>query len=426
VNTTDIETTGNNRPTDTQPPAAHIPLASSSSAAGAPADAASIDSRAPEAATSPAIEGGTSSSASTPADGRRKARAAIARTAPARFVPPRCPYETCGAHTPAAAGERPYAFVRCGTFVRRGDGLRVQRFRCCTCGHSYSTQTFRLDYRLRRLDTIVPTYKALFSKNTIRKTARNLGVDRAHVGRRFRRFAVHGKAHHEHRLALLASQGGRGTAFQFDELETYEAHRKLKPVTACVLIEQHTGFLVSIAVGALAPRGRRTQAEERTLAAHESKEGRRRSESWKTVLATVAAIARLAPRSGQVRVATDCKASYATALAKWLGRRVVHARYSGRAERGVRCPLFPINHTLARLRDLTSRLVRQTWGASKLRSRLGWHLDALIAFRNYVDGWRSEPAVRRHTSAGAEFGAASRKFSAEEFLTWADPHCQAI
>jgi hypothetical protein len=91
----------------------------------------------------------------------------------------------------------------------------------------------------------------------------------------------------------------------------------------------------------------------------------------------------------------------------------------------VSSPLFPVNHTLARLRDLVSRLVRQTWAASKLRSRLKSHLDALIAFRNYVDSWRVEPAARRATSAGVQFGAASRKFTPEEFLTWRDPLCQA-
>lgn len=339
------------------------------------------------------------------------------------FVPPRCPYDDCPAHEPPRDGDPPFAFVRRGSFVRQGDGRRVQRFRCRTCTRSFSSQSFRLDYRLQRLDTLAPIYAALCSKTTLRKTARNLRVGRSHVVRRLVRLAEHGRSHHEHRLAEAVKRGGCGADFQFDELETFETHRKLKPVTACVLIEEATGFLVSIEVGALAPRGNRTPDEERKLAEYEEREGPRRCESWDVVQKTAAAIARVARRDELVEVTTDCKTSYAKALAKSLGERLVHKVVSSRAPRGTGSRLFPVNHTLARLRDLVSRLVRQTWAVSKMRAWLALHLDVLIAFRNYVDGWRSEPAARTRTSAARQVGAASRKFTVEEFLTWSDPLC---
>lgn len=181
----------------------------------------------------------------------------------AGFVPPRCPFSSCPAHLP---GKTPGAFDyrRRGSYRRRLDGLVVQRFRCSTCLRSFSSQTFRLDYRLRRPDTLLPVFTALHSKTTLRKTARNLGLGRAHVARRIRRLAEHGREYHALRLACIAASGGRGTSFQFDELETYECHRKLKPLTACVLIERQTGFIASIEVGTLAARGRRTPKEEET------------------------------------------------------------------------------------------------------------------------------------------------------------------
>jgi transposase-like protein len=338
------------------------------------------------------------------------------------FVPPRCPYADCVAHVaPKTPGG--YAYRRRGSFTRGVDGLVVQRFACETCGRSFSSQTFRLDYRLRRPDTLLPVFTALHSKTTLRKTARNLGLGRAHVARRIERLAQHARDYHALRLDKIAAGGGLGANFQFDELETYETHRKLKPLTACVLIERQTGFIASIAVGTLAPRGRRTPKEEETRAKYEKLEGPRRSESWNVVQKIAATIARIAKKGDHVLVTTDRKASYAKALQKSLGKRLVHERISGRAERGSRSMLFPINHTLARMRDLVSRLVRQTWAASKKRSWLVKHLAVLVGFRNYVDGWRSEPAARQKTSAGRELGATSRKLTAQEYLVWGDPLC---
>jgi len=338
------------------------------------------------------------------------------------FVPPRCPYSSCPAHSSSKAPGR-FSYRRRGFFNRRVDGLVVQRFECETCGRSFSSQTFRLDYRLRRLDTLLPVFTALHSKTTLRKTARNLGLGRAHVARRIKRLAAHGRDYHALRLGHIASAGGLGANFQFDELETYESHRKLKPLTACVLIERQSGFIASIEVGTLASRGKRTPKEEATRAKYEELEGPRRSQSWQIVQKTAATIARIAKAGHHVLVTTDRKSSYAKALRSSLGKRLVHERISGRAERGSRSALFPINHTLARLRDLVSRLVRQTWAASKARSWLVMHLAVLIGFRNYVDAWRSEPATRQRTSAGEVLGATTRKLTAAEYLVWGDPMC---
>lgn len=344
------------------------------------------------------------------------------RVRDAGFVPPRCPFSSCLAHLP---GKSPGSFDyrRRGSYRRSLDGLVVQRFECGTCLRSFSSQTFRLDYRLRRPDTLLPVFTALHSKTTLRKTARNLGLGRAHVARRIRRLAEHGREYHALRLACIAASGGRGTSFQFDELETYECHRKLKPLTACVLIERQTGFIASIEVGTLAARGRRTPKEEETRQRYEEQEGPRRSQSWQVVQKTAATIARIAKAGAHVLVTTDRKSSYAKALQKSLGKRLVHERISGRAERGAGSQLFPINHTLARLRDLVSRLVRQTWAASKKRSWLVQHLAVLVGFRNYVDGWRSEPAARQKTSAARELGATTRKLKMAEYLVWMDPLC---
>jgi len=334
------------------------------------------------------------------------------------FVPPRCPNAECPAHDPS----RPFTYRRCGSFVRRVDRTRVQRFLCTVCSRSFSSQTFRLDYRLQRPDTLAPIFAALCSKTTLRKTARNLGLGREHVARRLRLLARHSRTHHLDRLDRAEKRvGGIGTSFQFDELETYEEHRKLKPVTVAVLIERSSGFIVHTDAETLAARRPLKGREIRQLQRIEAREGVRRSGSTQAVRRTVERLVRVADRTRRIEVTTDKKSSYRSALDRMLGARVDHVRIDGRAERGTRSPLFPINHTLARLRDLASRLVRQTWAAAKTRGALSDQLDVVTAFRNYVDGWRSEPAARQRTTAAVQVGLAARRLTPAEFLHWRDP-----
>ena len=54
---------------------------------------------------------------------------------------------------------------------------------------------------------------------------------------------------------------------------------------------------------------------------------------------------------------TDKKSSYRTILARRFGARLAHERHSSIAKRDYSNPLFPINHTLAMMRDGISRLV---------------------------------------------------------------------
>lgn len=337
------------------------------------------------------------------------------------FVPPRCPWEECPAHDPRA----PFVWHHRGTFDRKVDGLQVQRFQCLICNRSFSTQTFRTDYRLRRFETVLPNFVAANSKTTLRKTGRNFELNRAHVARRQALLARHARRFHEHRLALAEKRGGVGSRYQFDELETYEQHRKLKPLTGCVAIETATGFIVHTDVETLPARKPLKKGEAAVLERIEAVEGVRRSGSRQAVKRTVEALGRFS-KAGPIHVTTDKKSSYRTALERMFEERLVHTRIDGHRERGNRNPLFPINHTFARLRDLVSRLVRQTWAAAKKREHLAAHLAITVGFRNYVDGWRSEPAARQKVSAAQMLGLASRRYSSEEYLYWMDPLCMPV
>ena len=61
-----------------------------------------------------------------------------------QFQPAFCP---CA--SPDCATRPSFQYQRRGTFTRLCDGRQVQRFQCKACGRTFSTQTFRVDYRLR-------------------------------------------------------------------------------------------------------------------------------------------------------------------------------------------------------------------------------------------------------------------------------------
>ncbi len=120
--------------------------------------------------------------------------------------------------------------------------------------------------------------------------------------------------------------------------------------------------------------------------------------------------------SGQpVFLDTDQKHSYVGLAKTVFGRRLlVHRRTSGKLPRTTANPLFPINHTEAVARDLTGRLRRQSWLASKKRRYLDLGLQLHMAYRNLVrrrfNDDRESPAEL--------LGFASRRITETEALSW--------
>jgi len=291
-----------------------------------------------------------------------------------------CPHSAC----PSRSGA-PFAFRKEGSFQRQVDGRVVQRFECLACGKGFSEQTLRVDYRLKRPELLPRHFLDRISKVTHRQSARTLGCSRSTEERHFRRLREHCGAFHDARLAEIAARGGLGRVFLLDELETFEHSRLQKPVTVPVLIERESGFVLDTRVGALPPRGKRGAKQRKEQSAADSAP-RRRSESRAKVKEAFERLRAACPKEGKITVRTDLKETYATLLRALFGDRCVHQRTSSKKKRDTRNPLWPINHTLARMRDGVSRLVRRTWAASKLRQRLEGHLAIWVCYRNYVRG----------------------------------------
>ncbi|MDA1260138.1 MAG: hypothetical protein O3A20_05900 [Planctomycetota bacterium] len=331
------------------------------------------------------------------------------------FVPPFCPIQLCTAHS----GGVPLRYYRDGTYARAADGRRVQRFRCRSCGRRFSSQSFRLDYRQQKPRINAQLLGCFVSKVTHRQTARILRIDRKTVQRRLRCFGPSLRGWHAHFLARARQCGGLSGAFSFDELETFEHDRRLQPVTVPVMIHRATRFVVHLETADLPARGGLSAMDTARKHALEKRHGRRKSGSTRAVEACILALKNVhAPRE-LLQLVMDRKSSYPPIVRRHFGNRFAALiRESSTTPRNPLNPLFPINHTLAMLRDQVSRLVRRSWAASKKQTELVHHLWIFVAWRNYI-----RPMFNRTPmiSSAAALGLTNRRYRPAELLRWKWP-----
>ena len=317
-----------------------------------------------------------------------------------RFSPPHCPHEDC-----PSQGAKTFLWRRQGYFYRHCDGRWVQRFRCKRCSRTFSTQTFRFDYRLHKPRLHLNLWRDLVSKSTHRQSARTLGCSRATVAQRVVRMGRHCRLFQ--RRALSRSEGLVGP-FQLDELETFEHNRRLSPVTVPVLVEKQSLFVVHQECATLPARGRLSAADRAKKRLRDESEGVRRSGSRAAVEACFSALGRVT-RDGPVVLEFDGKRTYPGCARRTLGDRARTRVLSSRMKAFKRDPLFTVNHTLALLRDGISRLVRRTWAAAKSRHRLRDHLWIWIVYRNFMRPRSNRDST---TTAATHAGVASSRMTA--------------
>lgn len=327
------------------------------------------------------------------------------------FLPRSCPNPHCPSH----AGE-PFQYRRRGVFSRKVDLRTVQRFRCKPCGKGFSSQTFRLDYRLHKPWLPLAVFQGLVAKTTLRQAARSLAAKLDTIARHLDRLALHAEELHalfleRHRRAGGWSQG----AFQLDELETFETDRRLFPLTVPILIQRETRFVVRADTGTLPARGNLRPRDAARRQAYEALHGKRQSQSSESVARCLKALAAQLAKRCLVHLQTDEKTSYRALVRRHLGASSDHQWTSSKAVRDRSNLLFPINNVLAQARDNLSRLVRRSWGHAKRRRRLQAQLAVWTLYRNYV---RERSHYFRRESSAEAAGVARRRVSARELLAW--------
>ena len=335
------------------------------------------------------------------------------------FLPPFCPHIGC----PSEFEEIPFRYHLHGRYRRGCDGAWVRRFRCLVCERTFSTQSFKSNYRYRIPFLHHLLTQTLCSKVTRRQAARIFSVNRKSVERRFIRMSEVSADFHASQLKKCRDRGGVRGVFQLDELETFEHNRKLKPVTMAVLIERKSYFVVHTRAGTLPARKPLKPREEERLSEIQITEGKRRSQSRACLQQSFEALNQLLAPDAAVIFQSDMKRTYPSECrrATW-GRPFFHKTTSSRKRRDYRNLLFPINHTLAMMRDGMSCLVRRSWAACKSIRGLEMHAAIWTAYRNYVRG----VTIKTKTTPAQAAGVCARRWSHKELLRWRWPSRMSI
>lgn len=258
----------------------------------------------------------------------------------------------------------------------------------------------------------------LCSKVTRRQAARVLGVHRKTVERRFLRFARIGLEFHLARLDECQARGGMNGTYQLDELETFEHHRRLKPLTMGVLIERHSYFVIESCAGTLPPRRPLKNDEASRLAKSEAVHGKRRSRSRDCIRRCARSLHSVHAPGANLVLQSDKKRTYPSVFRRTFpGHLFLHHVTSSKAVRDYRNLLFPINHTLAMMRDGISALVRRSWGVSKKLQGLQRHVWIWTCYRNYVRG----VTVRTKKTPAQSAGVCVDRYSIRHAFQWRWP-----
>ncbi len=223
-----------------------------------------------------------------------------------RFHPRFCPRSDC----PSRSSDH-HRWCLKGRFHRACDGRTVQRFLCLECRRTFSTQTFRVDYRLKKPKLNSSLFGPFISKVTHRQAARVLGCTRSTVAHRLRLLGDHCRSFHRWRLSQAAGKLGFSRVFQLDELETFEHSRRLAPVTMPVLIERHSYFILDLKTAPLPCRGGLSESDRLRKEERERGLGRRRSGSRGAVEHCADTLASVMAASAPVRMQTDRKVTCA-------------------------------------------------------------------------------------------------------------------
>lgn len=330
------------------------------------------------------------------------------------FQPPFCPNPNCSSELASS----PFQYHRRGFYRRRCDGRRIPRFLCLICERGFSSQTFRGNYRYRLPTLHHQLMGYLVSKVTRRQAARILQVNRKTVERRFKRFSRVAHDFHFAQLNSKKERGGIRGSFQLDELETFEHNRRIKPVTLAVTMERHSYFVIGAYAGAMASRGRLSLQYQKRKTEIDLVEGKRRSQSRDVVRKSFDRMSHYLCRNSAVLLQSDQKTTYPVELRRAFPHRLLHHEVtSSKARRCYSNPLFPINHTLAMMRDGMSCLVRRSWAAPKNKSGLRRHCWIWIAWRNYVRGVTN----RTRTTPAQALGVCSRGLKMGDLFRWRWP-----
>lgn len=312
------------------------------------------------------------------------------------FTPPFCRNPTCAYHHPSP--ESPYtAFERWGSYWTKAFG-RVPRFRCTSCGTTFSRQTFRVDYWLKRCYDYIDLTERLASCSSIRALGRAYHVAGKSIQNRIGRAARQVIAF-EAKLSCCRSPKEDLVADGFESFCVSQYY----PNNIHLLVGASSQFVYTADHVTIRRKGRMTREQKKKREALERQyraDPQGLCHSFSRILhASFAVLADGARPS--LTLWTDRKREYCRSLrlsdcavGLVASGRLVHRTVSSRMPRSRWNPLFPVNYLDRELRKDLHEHVRETVCFGRNVNAQMERLSLYLYFHNYCKVHRSRGTVQ--------------------------------
>ena len=256
-----------------------------------------------------------------------------------RFVPRFCPRRACDRHH---IGRRDrFAFRRVGSYCR-ADGRRVPRYRCLSCGKTFSKQAFSLTYFSKRPELIEPVAAGLVAGGAHRQIARSVDCAPSSVTRLAAKLGRHALLL---QLLLLLHLRHHDEETVLDHAEAFEGSQD-DPFAVATLVGRDSWFIYGLEGCTHARTGRRSSPQEARRALRPSRDARG---GYRGSAARLMALKlRFGPEDRPLRIVCDDKKDYAQAARLPHLRDRVRLRVYPNPERG---PKGSPRSATARARD---------------------------------------------------------------------------
>lgn len=333
------------------------------------------------------------------------------------FIPPFCANPACRHHNHGPSD--PYTdYLSWGTYSTKTFGV-VPRFRCTSCGTTFSHQTFRVDYWLKRVYDYDDLTERLASCSSIRAIGRAYRVAGKSIQNRIGRGARQALALESRQSSLRHPQENLAA----DGFESFCVSQYF-PNNIQLLVGQESQFVYEADYAALRRKGRMREDQRR-----------RREELERRFLPEPRAIERSFGRIAMASLSvlsdgglasltlwTDEKGEYKRALggssisaALEDEGRLVHRTVSSRAARTVMNPLFPVNYLDRELRKDLHEHARETSCFGRNVNSQMERLTLYLYYHNYVKRHRTRGDPRPHAALA---GYAMEEIEAEGGRLW--------
>lgn len=265
-----------------------------------------------------------------------------------------------------------------GCFRRKSDSQRQQRYRCKTCGKSFSPATHSpLRWQKKRYINR-PLLEFLSSSSSLTKASKFFRVNPKTVAKKLVFLGMMCRQ----KLAKEMAHYHSLSEIQFDELQTIE-HTKCKPLSVAMAVSKNERKILGCQVSVMPATGHLSEISRK-------KYGKRPDDRRKGMRALFDHLAM--HLNQKINIESDECPYYAPIVkqcfpqASYVQHKGKKGSVSGQGElkKTQFDPLFSINHTFAMLRYGISRLIRRTWNITKKISALEDHLSIYIWYHNSI------------------------------------------